>query len=152
MSTLASDLNDIEFSIGDENCATAKLPLRIHSASEMDGTRQQMLVHRSITAEVVAKIQAAENVDLTSTGQDMANERLHRERNKVLSAGLNGANHGVDMKEGELLDETGEFVIHNVAIVKSSSSPLGFFIRQGDGHFNKQGIFVPRVRKGVLWT
>lgn len=148
MSTLASDLNDIEFSIGDENCTTAKLPLRIHSASEMDGTRQQMLVHRSITAEVVAKIQAAENVDLTSTGQDMANERLHRERNKVLSAGLNGANHGVDMKEGELLDETGEFVIHNVAIVKSSSSPLGFFIRQGDGHFNKQGIFVSRVAKG----
>ena len=148
MSTLSSDLNDIEFSIRDENCSASKPPLKIHGASKMDGTRQQMLVHRSITAEVIARIQAAENVDLTATGQDMASERLHRERRKELSADLNGAGHGVDMKEGDLLDETGEFIIRNVPIVKSSSSPLGFFIRQGDGLFNKHGIFVSRVAKG----
>ena len=151
MSTLTSDLNEIDFSFRDEQPASAKPAVTIHSPSEMDDTRQRIATCRSITADVIATVQAVDNAEYTiATGRDMTTKILHRAQDKRLKMGLSGDSHAVEMKEGDHLDDTGRYIIRNVSIVKNSESPLGFFIRQGDGLFKKQGIFISRVTKGSI--
>lgn len=148
MSTLSSDLNEIEFSFFDENCSATNSPLKLRSASEMDNIEQQFVPWRSITAEVIARIQEVDNADVLAVEQDMTSYTPQREQDKNLKVELSGASNTGEMKDGDHFDRTGQFIIRNVPIVKSASSPLGFFIRLGDGLFRKQGIFVSRVTKG----
>ena len=148
MSTLSSDLNEIEFSFFDENCSATNSPLKLHSANEMDSIKQQFVPWRSMTAEVIARIQEVDNTDVLAIEQDMTSDIPQRKQHKNLKVELSGASHTGEVKDGDHFDKTGQFIIRNVPIVKSSSSPLGFFIRQGDGLFRKQGILVSRVTKG----
>jgi len=145
MSTLTSDLNEIEFSFREEQSLASKPERNIHRPSEMDDTGQ-----RFISPEVIARIQSVDKEDMVATGKDMTSNMPHRVQDKGLKVDFFGGGHAVEIKEGDHFDETRRCIIRNVPILKISTSPLGFFIRQGDGLLNKQGIFVSRVTKGSI--
>ena len=142
MSTVASDLNEIEFSIEEKGPMTSKS----YNPREMDDTRQQNVGRRCLTSDVITGIQAVDREDV----QDTTTTTPIRVGDKGLSVGIFGDGHAVELKEGDHFDETGRYIIRNVPIVKHTTLPLGFFIRQGDGLFKKFGIFVSRVTKGSI--
>ena len=151
MSSLSNDLNEIEFSF-DEYNAGAKPPVTIHSTSDMTPTVQRTVTQRTLTADVIAKIQAADNErELTTAQGDLVNTRIPHRRLDKVSEHLTGdlKNHARgELKDGDHLENSERFIIRDVVIIKNSASPLGFFIRQGDGVFKKNGIFVSRIAQG----
>lgn len=151
VTTLSNELNEIKFSF-EEKSSDAKSHATIHGAEEMTETTQN-IVHRVLTSDIIARIQAMDNGDDIATYQtDITNRKIPLQANYKLGADYTGdsSRHAVEMKDGDRLDESGMFIIRNVVIVKNSASPLGFFIRQGDGLFKKHGIFVSRVTQGSI--
>lgn len=151
MSIMSRDVNDIEFSFREEEWLHAQP--NIDTAGEMENMPKQISSRRSITAEVIAKIQAIDKEDMLAAGKDGTSVKPRHEFVKELRVDLNGANVSDASNGCGNYDQTGRFAIRNVPIVKSSTSPLGFCIRQGDGKTSKQGIFVSRITKeGLLDT
>ena len=151
VTTLSNELNEIKFSF-DEKSSGAKSHATIHGAENMTETTQN-IVHRVLTSDIIARIQAMDNEDDIATRQtDITNRKIPLQANYKLGADYTGdlSRQAVEMKDGDRLDESGMFIIRNVVIVKNSASPLGFFIRQGDGLFKKHGIFVSRVTQGSI--
>ncbi|KAL9950967.1 hypothetical protein ACROYT_G043549 [Oculina patagonica] len=148
VSTVSNDLSEIEFSFDERPTAT-----KSSLANEMDTRTQQNMAQRALTPDIIAKIQAVDNYedDISTIQTDSTSSRKisHRTGDK-LAADFTGelSSHGVKVKDDDRLDESGRFIIRSVVIVKNSASPLGFFIRQGDGGFKKHGIFVSRVTQG----
>ena len=50
----------------------------------------------------------------------------------------------------EQLDDSGSFTIRQIEISREPGRSLGFYIREGDGWFRKNGIFVSRVNLGSI--
>lgn len=148
----SNDLSEIEFSF-DEKAAGTESAAAIHGdASEMDATIHN-IVQRTLTPDIIARIQAVDNNEGDSgaiqTDSTSSGKILHRTGDKLGADLIGGlSRHAVEMKNGDHIDETGRFIIRSVVIVKNSASPLGFFIRQGDGVFKKHGVFVSRVAQG----
>ena len=148
LTTLSNELNEIKFSFEEG----AKSPATIHGAEEMTETTQN-LVHRVLTSDIIARIQAMDNEDDIATCQtEITNRKIPLQANYKFGADYTGdsSRHAVERKDGDHLDESGMFIIRNVVIIKNSASPLGFFIRQGDGSYKKNGIFVSRVTQGSI--
>ena len=148
MSIMSRDVNQIEFSFREEEWLHAQP--NIHSGGEMENTPRKISSRRSITAEVIAKIQAIDKENILEACEDGTSVTPRHEFDRELHVDLNGANVSEASNGCGNYDQTGRFAIRNVPIVKSSSSPLGFCIRQGDGKASKQGIFVSRITKGSL--
>ncbi|KAJ7330616.1 hypothetical protein OS493_022231 [Desmophyllum pertusum] len=150
----SNDLNEIEFSF-DERSSGTKSAVTVHGASKME-ERTQQIGQRTLTPDIVARIQAIDNEDEIATIQRdiTTNTKIPHSAGNQLKAELLAtgdlSSHAVEMKDGERLDESGRYILRNVVIIKHSASPLGFFIRQGDGLFKKQGIFVSRVTQGSI--
>lgn len=150
MSIVSRDLNEIEFSFREEGCFDATAPQNIHGEIEMENeTRKRS--RRSITAEVIAKIQAIDKEDMLEAGKVETSVKPQHKFDKESKVDLNRGYESSAMNdESESTGQTGRFTIRDVPIVKSSTAPLGFFIRQGDGKVTKQGIFVSRITKGSV--
>ena len=147
VTTVSNELSEIKFSF-DESPSGTKSHATTHGAEEMTETAQN-IVQRVLTPDIIARIQAVDNRDDIATCQTdiYKNRKIPHRGNYKLGADYVGdlLRHAVEMKDGDRLDESGMCIIRNVVIVKNSASPLGFFIRQGDGLFKKHGIFVSRV-------
>lgn len=153
VTTVSNDLSEIEFSF-DENPSGTKSSATSHRADEMAETTQNIhRVHRVLTPDVIARIQALDKEDDIATCQtEITSRKIPHRANYKLGADFTGdsSRHVIEMKDGDRLDDSGRFIIRSVVIVKNSASPLGFFIRQGDGLFKKHGIFVSRVTQGSI--
>lgn len=151
MSTVVSELNEIEFSFRDEGPMARKTALNGYNTSEIDNTRAQKVAWKSLTSDVVAKVQ---EIDQDVGNMQKRSELATTVPNNVEEKGLRSKkiNDGrrLEVKQEDQLDETGRYIIRNVPIVKHSTLPLGFFIRQGDGLFRKYGIFVSRIARGSV--
>lgn len=151
MSTVVSELNEIEFSFRDEGPMARKTSLNGYNTSEIDNTRAQKVAWKSLTSDVVAKVQ---EIDQDVGNMQKRSELATTVPNNVEEKGLRSKkiNDGrrLEVKQEDQLDETGRYIIRNVPIVKHSTLPLGFFIRQGDGLFRKYGIFVSRIARGSV--
>lgn len=151
MSTVVSELNEIEFSFRDEGPMARKTALNGYNTSEIDNTRAQKVAWKSLTSDVVAKVQ---EIDQDVGNMQKRSELATTVPNNVEEKGLRSKkiNDGrrLEVKQEDQLDETGRYIIRNVPIVKHSTLPLGFFIRQGDGLFRKYGIFVSRMARGSV--
>ena len=149
MSTVVSELNEIEFSFRDEGSMARKTAHNGYNASEIDDTRVQKVAWKSLTSDVVAKVQEIDKEDVGTITK--TSELATTVPNDVEEKGLRSKKfidgRLLDVKQGDHLDETGRYIIRNVPIVKHSTIPLGFFIRQGDGLLRKDGIFVSRIAK-----
>jgi len=147
LTTVSNELSEIKFSFEEKPLGTKST-----ATCEMSETTQNT-VHRVLTSDIIARIQAVDNEDDIATCQtDITNRKIPHRANYKLGANYTGdfSRHSAEVKYGDHLDDSGMCIIRNVVIVKSSASPLGFFIRQGDGSFNKQGIFVSRVTQGSI--
>lgn len=148
VTTVSNDLSEIEFSFDERPTAT-----KSSLANKMDARTQQNITQRELTPDIIARIQAVDNneddINTIQTDSTSSRKISHRTGDK-LAADFSGelSSHGVEVKDGDRFDDSGRFIIRSVVIVKNSASPLGFFIRQGDGGFKKHGIFVSRVAQG----
>ena len=151
VTTVSDELSEIKFSFDEEPSGRKPLGTR-HGAEQMTETTQN-IVYRVLTPDIIAKIQAVDNGDDIATCQtDVTKRKIpHRETYKQ-GANFTGdlSRDTVEMKDGDCLDESGMFITRDVVIIKNSASPLGFFIRQGDGLLKKHGIFVSRVSQGSI--
>ena len=147
LTTVSNELSEIKFSFeekpsGTKSTATCKM-----------SEKTPNIVHRVLTSDIIAKIQAMDNEDDIATCQtDITNRKIPQRANYKLGADYAGdfSRHADELKDGDRMDNSGMFITRDVVIVKNSASPLGFFIRQGDGFFNKNGIFVSRVTQGSI--
>ena len=153
LTAVSNDLSEIEFSF-DEHPSETKSAVTVQGdANEMEAATQQNFGQRTLTPDIIARIQAVDsNEDEIGTIQtdSTSSRKISHRAGDSQGAYLTGdvSNHDVEMKDGDRLDDSGRFIIRNVVIVKNSASPLGFFIRQGDGVLKKHGIFVSRVTQG----
>ena len=148
VSPMSNDLSEIEFSF-DEFSAGSTPKASDPGSSNMAQTALRYVTQKTLTADIIAKIQAIDNEsDLSTDQQELENTKiLHHgldtasghettDLKRPASDEMNGENH---------VENSGKCMVRDVVIIKNSTSPLGFFIRQGDGSFRKNGIFVSRV-------
>ncbi|XP_022798150.1 rho GTPase-activating protein syd-1-like [Stylophora pistillata] len=151
VSPTSDDLSEIEFSF-DEFSAEATPKASTPAPGNMAQTAQRNVTQKTLTPAIIAKIQAIDNKsDFSTDQQELENTRIshqgldiasrHETSDLKLPASdeLNGKNH---------IGNSDRCKVRDVVIIKNSASPLGFFIRQGDGSFTKNGIFVSRVAQG----
>ena len=147
LTTVSNELSEIKFSFEEKPSETKST-----ATCKMSETMPN-IVHRVLTSDIIARIQAIDNEDDIATCQtDIRNRKIPHRANYKPGADYAGdfSRHADQVKDGDCLDDSGMFIIRDVVIVKNSASPLGFFIRQGDGVFNKNGIFVSRVTQGSI--
>ena len=139
---VSNDINEIEF-IFDEQ--PQKGPdFDLSSSNKIEPTHIQ--AQNRITSDIIAQIQALDNKDALTGFTQGAATKSGKRQCYIGEFGINL--HVPEMSD--LVDEKERFVYRTVDITRLSSSPLGFFIRQGDGLFKKCGIFVSRVSEGSV--
>ena len=138
----SNDLNDIEFSFEE------KPRERAGSSTKRAAEKKPKI----LTADVIARIRAVDCEDTLlprkAVDQETTTKNPAQEKGSKVELVGQSIQHIAGLKE--TIGQTGRFIIKTVDITKSSTEPLGFFIRLGDGLEKKSGIFVSRVSQGSV--
>ena len=133
----SNDPNDIEFSFDEHQPQSRE---RRVSKVEQHAEKKPKI----LTADVIARIRAVDCADSlmhqSTPDQDGRTGRANMQPQPL--------QHIVGLKKK--VGKTGHHAVKTIEITKSSTEPLGFFIRLGDGLDRKRGIFVSRVSPGSV--
>ena len=115
-----------------------------------------------LPVEILAKLRAVENDKTLMPGQnfeDIRDTDLIRGGKKGTVTTKSGKKLEISLVEGsfrriaglrEQVDISGSCVFRTVEIHREPGQSLGFYIRQGDGWFREDGVFVSRVNLGSM--